>query len=81
MQMPNLPVRRGRREWGAGTIHGAPDMTINKSFHKLSENVTSLRNWVLIISLHRFSHASYYVYSDPHYHTHRSHNTIFPWKY
>lgn len=67
-------------EMTGGTIHGTTALTSNKSFRKQSENITSLRNGVLILSLRSFSNACY-VYSDPHYHTHRSHNTILPWKY
>lgn len=55
-------------------------LTSNKSFHKQNENITSLRNGILIISLRSSSNACY-VYFDPHYHTHCSSNTIFPWKY
>lgn len=55
-------------------------VTSNKSFHSRNENITSLRNGILIISLRSSSNACY-VYFDPHYHTHCSGNTIFPWKY
>lgn len=82
----HVNVQSAYTEWtwggeaGVCTIRSTLDIVSNKSFHNLSENITSPRNRALITSLRSFSKACN-VYFDPHHHTHTNSNTTFPWKH
>lgn len=82
----HVNVQSAYTEWtwggeaGVCTICSTLDIVSNKSFHNLSENITSPRNGVLITSLRSFSKACN-VYFDPHHHTQTNSNTTFPWKH